>query len=82
VEPLAGRQCALRVANRLCVSHPGLAVVDHCPDRPPVLLLALIAGIAGTSWAIATQTAQVSAFPYQLTSTTLEQVLVPVSHTW
>ena len=77
-----GRQCALQVANRLCVSHPGLAVVEHGPDRPPVLLLALTAGIAGVSCAISTQTALVSVFPYQVTSTTLEQVLVPASHTW
>jgi hypothetical protein len=55
--------------------------VDHCPDRPPVLLLALTTGIAGTSWAISTQTALVRVFPYQVTSTTLEQVLVPASHT-
>jgi hypothetical protein len=64
------------------VSHPGLAVAEHSPDRPPVLLLALTAGIAGTSCAFSTERALVRVFPYQVTSTTLEQVLVPASHTW
>jgi hypothetical protein len=64
------------------VSHPGLAVAEHGPDRPPVLLLALTAGIAGMFCASSTQTALVSVFPYQVTSTKLEQVLVPASQTW
>jgi hypothetical protein len=65
-----------------CVSHSGLAVAEHSPDRPPVLLPARTAGIAGLSRPISTQTALVRVFSYQVTSTTLEQVLVPASHTW
>ena len=42
----------------------------------------MTAGIAGMSCPISTQTALVSVFPYQVTSTKLEQLLVPASHTW